>query len=32
MSNAEITTIIISFDQSHYRDFKNYYSGYVANI
>jgi hypothetical protein len=31
MSNAEIITIIISFHQSHYRDFKNYYSGYLAN-
>lgn len=30
MSNAEIMTIIISFHQSHYRDFKNYYLGYVA--
>jgi hypothetical protein len=30
MSNAEIRTIIISFHQSHYRDFKNYYLGYVA--
>ncbi|ABM01943.1 transposase, IS4 family [Psychromonas ingrahamii 37] len=30
MSKAEIMTIIISFHQSHYRDFKNYYLGYVA--
>jgi hypothetical protein len=30
MSNAEIMTIIIIFHQSHYRDFKNYYLGYVA--
>uniref|UniRef100_UPI0003B371AA IS982 family transposase n=1 Tax=Psychromonas hadalis TaxID=211669 RepID=UPI0003B371AA len=30
MSNSEIMTIIISFYQSHYRDFKNYYLGYVA--
>ncbi|ABM03347.1 transposase, IS4 family [Psychromonas ingrahamii 37] len=30
MNNAEIMTIIISFHQSHYRDFKNYYLGYVA--
>ncbi len=30
MSNSEIMTIIISFHQSHYRDFKNYYLGYVA--
>jgi len=30
MSIAEIMTIIISFHQSHYRDFKNYYLGYVA--
>lgn len=30
MSNAEIMTIIISFHHSHYRDFKNFYLGYVA--
>jgi hypothetical protein len=30
MSNAERMTITISFHQSHYRDFKNYYLGYVA--
>lgn len=30
MSNAEIMTIIIHFHQSHYRDFKNYYLGYVT--
>ena len=30
MSNAEIMTIIINFHQSHYRDFKNYYLGYVS--
>jgi len=30
LSNAEIMTIIIHFHQSHYRDFKNYYLGYVT--
>jgi hypothetical protein len=30
MSIAEIMTIIISFHQYLYRDFKNYYLGYVA--
>lgn len=30
MSNTEIMTIIIHFRQSHYRDFKNYYLGYIA--
>ncbi len=30
MSSSEIMTIIISFHQSHYRNFKNYYLGYVA--
>ncbi len=30
MSPAEIMTIIISFHQSHHRDFKNYYLGYVT--
>lgn len=30
MSNSEIMTIIIHFHQSHYRDFKNYYLGYVS--
>lgn len=30
MSDAEIMTIIIRFHQSHYKDFKNYYLGYVA--
>uniref|UniRef100_UPI0003B59F71 IS982 family transposase n=1 Tax=Psychromonas hadalis TaxID=211669 RepID=UPI0003B59F71 len=30
MSNSEIMTIIINFHQSHYRDFKNYYLGYVT--
>lgn len=30
LSPAEIMTIIIHFHQSHYRDFKNYYLGYVC--
>ncbi len=30
MSPAELMTIIISFHQSNYRDFKNYYLGYVS--
>lgn len=30
MSSSEIMTIIISFHQSNYRDFKNYYLGYVS--
>lgn len=30
MTYSEIMTILIGFHQSHYRDFKNYYLGYVA--
>lgn len=30
MTPAEIMTIIIGFHQSHHRDFKNYYLGYIA--
>lgn len=30
MSQSEIMTIIILFHQSHYRDFKNFYLGYVS--
>lgn len=30
MTNSEIMTIVINFHMSHYRDFKNYYRGYVA--
>ena len=29
MAPAEIMTILIRFHQSHYRDFKNYYLGYI---
>ncbi len=32
MSSPEIMTIIISFHQSHYRVFKNYYLGYVTKL
>ena len=32
MSSSEIMTIIISFHISHHRDFKNYYTGYVARF
>lgn len=30
LSPSEIMTIYIHFHQSHYRDFKNYYTGYVC--
>lgn len=30
MTTSEIMTIVVSFHMSHYRDFKNYYLGYVA--
>ena len=30
MSSSEIMIDIISFHQSNYRDFKNYYLGYVS--
>ena len=30
MSSSEIMTVIISYHQSNYRDFKNYYLGYVS--
>ena len=30
MSTSEVMTIIICFHRSHYRDFKNFYTGYVA--
>ena len=30
MTPAEIMTILICFHQSHYRDFKNYYLGYIT--
>ncbi|WP_434339308.1 IS982 family transposase [Motilimonas cestriensis] len=30
MSTSEIMTIVVSFHMSHYRDFKNYYLGYVS--
>ena len=29
MTTSEIMTIVVSFHMSHYRDFKNYYLGYV---
>ena len=30
MSTSEMMTIVIGFHMSHYRDFKNYYLGYVS--
>lgn len=30
MTTSEIMTIVVSFHMSHYRDFKNYYLGYVS--
>lgn len=30
MSISEIMTVVIGFHMSHHRDFKNYYTGYVA--
>jgi len=30
MTRSEIMTIVVSFHMSHYRDFKNYYLGYVS--
>ena len=32
MSMSEIITIIITFHTSHHRDFKNFYTGYVARF
>lgn len=32
MTMSEIMTIVISFHMSHYRDFKNYYIGYVSQF
>ena len=32
MTTSEITTIIICFYISHYRDFKNYYLGYISRF
>jgi hypothetical protein len=32
MTMSEIMTIVISFHMSHYRDFKNYYLGYVSQF
>ncbi len=32
MSMSEIMVIIIAFHMSHYRDFKNYYIGYLARF
>ncbi len=32
MTMSEVMTIIISFHTSHYRDFKNYYLGFVARF
>jgi hypothetical protein len=32
MTTGEIMTIVVSFHMSHYRDFKNYYLGYVSLV
>jgi hypothetical protein len=32
MTTSEIMTIVVSFHMSHYRDFKNYYLGYVSLV
>jgi len=32
MTTHEIMTIVIGFYMSHYRDFKNYYLGYVSLV
>lgn len=32
LSISELMTIIIAFHQSHYRNFKNFYSGYVQRF
>jgi hypothetical protein len=32
MTTSEIMTIVVSFHMSHYRDFKNYYLGYVSHV
>ena len=32
MTTSEIMTIIICFHMSHYRDFKNYYLGYISRF
>jgi hypothetical protein len=32
MTTSEIITIVVSFHMSHYRDFKNYYIGYVSLV
>ncbi len=32
MATSEIITIIICFHMSHYRDFKNYYLGYISRF
>lgn len=32
MSMSEIMTIIIAFHISHHRDFKNFYTGYIARF
>ena len=30
MTTSELMTIVVGFHMSHYRDFKNYYLGYVS--
>ena len=32
MTTSEIMTIVVSFHMSHYRNFKNYYLGYVSLV
>ena len=32
MTTSEIMTIVVGFHMSHYRDFRNYYLGYLSHV
>jgi hypothetical protein len=32
LTTSEVMTIVVGFHMSHYRDFKNYYLGYVSVV